>query len=215
MPSMIFNAIDRSDAVAIRRAVENGADPNEELDEPPFWRPLQAAIEQGEHGATSAAVRDMVKALLAGGADVNAWDREHNLTPLLKAVYFEPSVVEILLAAGADPNVHSEEGVTPLKWAVNDVRNPSLVASMLASGATTTMDKIGGFCGCNALQLAVGNLDIVIVRLLLEAGANPWVKDVDQRIAIRHLPAPTDENRADWDAVRELVQKRAETAPRV
>lgn len=49
-------------------------------------------------------------------------------------------VVEVLLAAGADPNVPDVDGDTPLHWAVRDssfdnVPNPVVVEALLDAGA--------------------------------------------------------------------------------
>jgi uncharacterized protein len=56
---------------------------------------------------------DNIKALLAGGADVNLAPKHSGLTPLmLAAIYGNPEVVSILLAAGADTSLKNNAGQT-------------------------------------------------------------------------------------------------------
>jgi ankyrin repeat protein len=62
---------------------------------------------------------DVVKALLAGGADVNAVDR-FGYTPLLYAAtidFGDAETATALLQAGADPNVKAKKGETALSQA--------------------------------------------------------------------------------------------------
>ena len=61
---------------------------------------------------------EVVRLLLAAGADVNARDRL-GLTPLALST-FNPQIVRLLLEAGADPNVRDYRGETALDSASND-----------------------------------------------------------------------------------------------
>lgn len=55
---------------------------------------------------------DMVRLLVARGADPNSVDSTGNLP--LYIVLYHPNIVEILLEAGADPNVYCNSGSAPL-----------------------------------------------------------------------------------------------------
>lgn len=214
MPSELFQAIDRHDVAKLSTLLSQGADPNQALDEPPFWQPLEASIEAVEHGAPTEVVMRMVKLLIEHGADVNAWDQEKNLTPILKALYFpivdppgipgSSDLVRLVIDAGADPNVESQEGWTPLKWAIARA-DQDLVSTILNRGVVQTINKAGGLCGCTPLQFAAGKLNVPIMRLLLKAGANPNAPDVDRRIALQHLPARNPTNQRAWDMAYELL----------
>lgn len=72
---------------------------------------------------------DLVRALLDGGANVNAAD-VRGLTPLMLSVASEnqdPAVVKILLSAGADAAAKSVDGESALDWA-RKYGNPEVLA---------------------------------------------------------------------------------------
>jgi hypothetical protein len=61
---------------------------------------------------------DAAKVLIAAGANVNAWCR-YGGTPLHRAAQLnDPDFVNVLLKAGADPNVVNADGLTPLAHAM-------------------------------------------------------------------------------------------------
>jgi len=71
------------------------------------------------HWAVIAHQPDVVKALVDAGADVNAVDR-YGYTPLLYAAtidFGDADTAEILLKAGADPNIKAKKGQTALSQA--------------------------------------------------------------------------------------------------
>jgi ankyrin repeat protein len=219
MSHEIFDAITRQDVRLLSTLLARGADPNQYFDEPPFWHALEAAIEEIERGASMTTVMRMVRLLLQHGANVNAWDPERTLTPLLKAIYFpllgrdDPrptDLISLLLESGADPNVESDEGLTPLKYAVGQ-QNAALVAEMLKRGADETINKVVGGDGWNALHLAVTNLDVPIIRLLLDAGADPEIRDRDNSKPVALLPQRDDSNQKQWDEAYALLNKRRAT----
>jgi ankyrin repeat protein len=82
-----------------------------------------------------------------------------------------------LLENGADPNVPTYDGNTALKWATEN-GNVEIAQLLFQFGAEKNIDYFGGPCGVNALNWAVGNLDIPMIALLLDAGADPEILDV-------------------------------------
>jgi ankyrin repeat protein len=79
---------------------------------------------QGGHTALLLAVREghlpVVEALLTGGADINQTSGGDHTSPLLMAaINGQYDVALRLIAAGADPNVASDAGATPLYGVLN------------------------------------------------------------------------------------------------
>jgi ankyrin repeat protein len=62
---------------------------------------------------------EIVNILLSAGAEVNGLDNEEGSIPLFKTIYFErTSILEVLLAAGANPSLRNEDGKTVLEFAI-------------------------------------------------------------------------------------------------
>ena len=100
----IWSAAKRGDVEALKFHVRAGADVN------------SASEDDGSHPTSLAALAgraDAVRYLLQQGARVNDTDEDGD-TALHKAAFFgHLEVVEVLLEAGASPNVKNQAGVTP------------------------------------------------------------------------------------------------------
>lgn len=106
----LLRAIKQHDLEELVQALSSGADPNATLDEMNGWRPLHAAVDALEHGGSIS----MVVMLLRFGADVEAWDAQHTVNPLLMALFRDRhEALRLFLAAGANPNVVGDEGTSP------------------------------------------------------------------------------------------------------
>jgi len=120
-----------------------------------------------------AAIRAEVQRLIQAGADVNKRNAEEpHETPLFRAVFNENlEVVEMLLNAGADPNLAIDEGTTPLMVAAAHGVT-EIVRKLIQKGANVNVkDSNGG----TALMDAVGDLELV--QMLVEAGADVGAVD--------------------------------------
>lgn len=111
-----------------------------------------------------AAAADTARArrLIAEGADVNTRD-EHRRTALIQAASAgREETVRLLLDAGADPNLQTNDGATALSLA--SAHHPEIVRMLIAAGAD--VDKSKG------LVQAAWYGQHEIVRMLLNAGAD-------------------------------------------
>ena len=109
---------------------------------------------------------EIVKLLLARGADINA-SGEAGYTPLMGALRCgQPKITLFLLEKGANPNRINENGYTALIFASN-ARYADVVTSLLNHGA-----DINGGTGWTPLMQAAYDGDENIVKLLLKKGAN-------------------------------------------
>lgn len=201
MSEALFAAIERHNRIELTKLLQGGADPNAQQSSWPGLRPLHAAVHALENGGSL----DSITALLDHGADINGWDARRVATPLLAAIADgQRAAVEVLLRAGADPNVRSSEGDSPLRICVATGDSP-MAALLLKAGANKTINEWGGIAGYTALGLAAFRLDLPMLKLLLEAGADPEAPDEDAKPASDRLPPRDDSNAAAWDAAFRLL----------
>ena len=130
---------------------------------------------------------DVVKVLLAHGADISATEAKSGQTILMAAVgESHPVVAQVLLEHGADVHVHSTVGFTALAFAVRagDLESVKL---LLAAGAganerltVAQRSKLDGDAdrmdtpdGTTVLVLAVANAHYELAKYLLDQGADP------------------------------------------
>jgi ankyrin repeat protein len=135
-----------------------------------------------------------------------------------------PAVVNLLIAAGADPNVRTqgaknEEGETPLQYAASsdDVE----VAEALVLGGAEIEARGGSIAEGTALENAIGYGCWRVARLLLDRGAKVeklWqaaalgMTSMVDRFIIQAGSAPSNEevNHAFWQACRGGCRRTAE-----
>jgi len=202
MSKNIFEAIQNHNLIDLVNALARGDNPNTLSPEWPAWTPLHEAIEQLEDGGSL----DVIVLLLRFDAFVDMWDTAHESTPLLMAIFRnQTESVRLLLVAGADTNVVSSEGDTPLRWCVeNNCYN--MASILLHCGATKTINSAGGLKGMTALGLAANQLNIQMIELLLQAGADPEFPDIDRLTAYERLPLRNQtQDDAVWLAAEALL----------
>jgi uncharacterized protein len=201
MSKELFAAIKQHDTARVKTLLAGGADPNEPQSDERGLRPLQEAI----FALCDGGEVDVLQVLIEHGADVNAWDANRDLTPLLTAVCEqEVEALEVLVRAGADPNVRGGEGDTPLRISA-EVGSLAMAALLLYAGAARTINDWGGLSGLTALGHAALRLDLPMIKLLLAAGADPSAPDEDDRPAHFRLPPRAASDSQTWDAAFELL----------
>ena len=178
----------------VKLLLDAGADPNLQgtwVDMPPNGTPLENAA-QGGH-------IEIVKLLVERGADVNkagdwpplmtacSYGRAEVIRYLLsKGARWEPSYImlavrsgnvkalEEMVRVGADVNYKSKDGETPLHFAAVQ-RSPAMAEALIRLGA-----KVNIRCKRwkeTPLHRAASRGRLEVVRVLLEAGADPTIKN--------------------------------------
>ena len=159
----LFEAIELVDVTAVSAALASGADPNAVGEKGKC--PLVAAVLKGSP--------EVVRALLAGGADVNALSHGRSALSVACAFRFvrslredqvatwAPAYEEItreLLARGADPKLHKGDARLAPVAAACVYGTAAQVAMLRAAGATLSLD---------ALEEAVSSRRFALVESVL------------------------------------------------
>lgn len=111
-----------------------------------------------------------VRKLIRSGMNLNAWD-EYGTLPVFHAIDTgDMTILNELLAAGADPKLQRTGGETTLLSAAFHCRT-AVAQKLLASGVPV---DLASWNGETPLMMASGNCkDGVLVKVLLDAGADP------------------------------------------
>ena len=156
-PSDLFRAIDAGDVKAVKRAATV---PSNVSAMRSGWTPLHVICNLNETSSVPAAARqEIVAVLIAAGANVNGHGgakETTGLTPLcFAAVFGLQSEAQLLLNAGADPNLHSTMSSSSLHYAVQG-GNVDIVKLLLAHKADPNFHSSHALetAGMNSLHLA-------------------------------------------------------------
>jgi ankyrin repeat protein len=171
-------AIQDGDAPRVAALLEAGASPDARGGFPE--RPAIVAAAEGDRLA-------ILEALLVAGATPDEATRRGDTALMQAARAGRLDMVRALLARGASVDKVGKEGTTALQWAAWGCRRRSgeptrpgyaeVIRVLIEAGAS--LDGAGGIWKATALFLAASLGDASIVRALLEAGADPTIRNGD------------------------------------
>ena len=143
-----------------------------------------------------------VRQLLENGADINAkTERQRTPLSLAAAMVFDIAPLKLLLDKGANPNIASIDGQTPLMYAA---RAGNLEAMELLLAKKAEPLAVAG-SGAVALMAAAASRNAEAVKLLLEHGANVDAKTKRNETALSRAAS-----RGAEDIVKLLLDEGAE-----
>ena len=103
-----------------------------------------------------------------------------------------PTIVRLVLQAGADPNAPDDDGLTPLHWGAEN-SNPMVVTHLLDAGADLNARDNDGYTALHWAAAQSGNGRVV--KALLDRGADPFAESNDGRTplhsALRYRADPS------------------------
>ena len=150
-----------------------------------------------------------VAACIGAGADVNARpeDRGGGLPPGSTPLHFaaawarDPTVISLLVEAGADVNARNDRDYSPLHVAARMNDNPEVITALIGAGAELEAWAKGfsvdwGWDETPLHEAAGGNENPAVVAALLEAGANVDVRRNDRGRTPLHRAAHENPNPA-------------------
>ena len=124
-----------------------------------------------------------VQELLARGASIESKTNEGRTALWYAAAFHARKTLKRLIAAGADVNVADLRGNTPLGLAIYCPSQPRILSDLLAAGANPNQANEER---CTPLHFAAADGTVKQVKLLLDAGANPHIKDRDGWVPLWH-----------------------------
>jgi ankyrin repeat protein len=203
----LFLALARGKTTEVTALLHQGANPSarDSREEPPadllsFIRELLKSRKNTRHGTTALIFtakggnnnafdnrEECLRALVAGGADVNAQDKD-GWTVIMHYIRVmhaksDTDTAVYLLNHGANPNLPNSDGETALHLAAGPLGSDDLrlLNELIAHGAT--VDKPNNF-GVTALHYSAIFEQAEWVKVLLAHGANPNIRDMQGKTAL-------------------------------
>jgi ankyrin len=176
----LYAAAEQSNPALAAKLLAAGADPNTAL--PSGETPLMAAAQRGDV--------ETVRALLKGGANPNAKQAGTGHTALMWALTERHAgVVDALVKHGADVNLASTTGFTPLMFAAQqgDVDSAHILLDAKARPSDAQPKT-----GLTALMVASAMVQTKVVDALLENGADPNGVDKNGYMALHRVVRDSD-----------------------
>lgn len=217
----LTKAIAKKDAQALRMLVQHGADLNPKHQKAPLFiaadkndvKTIQFLLQLGAnpniqyagssllHRAISSEQPDLAKALLNGGANVNAKDISER-TPIHIAIHKkDPSLTKLLISYKANIHEIDIRKDTLLHIAVREDK-PEIAKLLLKAGAKVNNKNNADE---TPFQIAIRDSKLAMSRVLIGAGAQVNVKDSRER-----TPLDIAMNKKDLSFVKLLIHAKAD-----
>lgn len=146
------------------------------------------------HMAARYGCASVCRLLVSVGADINAQDNANQTSVLLAAASGHQETVQTLVELGADVNIHLGLGTTVLHLVTSE--DTEITRILIKGGGHVNAQDAAGK---TPLHVAARSGTAETIRLLLEAGADPWILDSHDKIPLSYI-AP---DRADLHALFE------------
>jgi len=135
----LYDAVNTGDAKVLQQRIDAGCDVNEKVGEDPLtvhifiWYGYHSRYEPGPaKNVRDERITEMLKVLIANGANVDAVDKHRGWSALFWAVaQFNTEAVKLLVDGDADVNLRDQNGYSPLHFA----QTPQIVRLLLDAGA--------------------------------------------------------------------------------
>ena len=160
-------------------------------DTPPEKSKINLALAYSKNRESDKPQPELIKKLIESGADINSKNDKDQTALYLASLYGDLENVKLLIAAGADVNLASKNGVTPLGVScgnplieTNDEiekNRGEITKALLAAGANPNFRSDDAIID-NTILHGCENVDSV--RALLAAGADVNAKNEDEKIPI-------------------------------
>ena len=211
----LFIAVVHRDLKVIKALLAGGADPLSGTWGGDFQTPLELAYSEWVDNAVRPTVIELLKAAAkTAGQDCKLWNTKRyfqaatvedvsdclgaganplgedndSTTPLHRAARYNenPSVIQMLLDAGADLEARTEWKETPLHWAVEENTNLAVIQTLLDAGADleardrneNTVLHVVLLTACDQYNRMYRESHYTaVVQMLLDAGADPEARN--------------------------------------
>lgn len=177
----LHRAAQNGDAAEISRLAAAGMD-------------INARDRQGRtpaHVAAFASNDDALRALAQAGADMNALDGQAYDVVTIAAVADDPELMSLAIALGNDPKLTTSRYAGTALIAAAHLGRVEVVRRLIAAGAP--LDHVNNLCWTALMEAVVlgdgGSDHQEVVRLLLDAGADPLIADCNGVTALSNARA--------------------------
>ena len=139
--------------------------------------------------------KEAFQAIITHGPDVNARNKNNTAALMTACKKGNTTAINIIMNAGADPNIADNDGYTCLHYAADGDCSEKALQAMIGHGAdVNATSKENG----TALMTACSNGNAGAINILLNAGADSNIADIDGNTCLHYI--------ADEDCSRVALQ---------